>query len=137
VSLSLAFCYRQRINTKKGFKGFAAPNKDHGFLSRLFSWAIEYGYNTANPCAHVRKFEEKPRDHYIEDWEYDLVYEIALKYGCSWIAPMMEFSYLCRMRDSEVRGTTEDENIREEGIFVERGKHSKKLPPGPLDSPKH
>ena len=95
------------------------------FLSRMFSWSIEYGYNATNPCEHVRKFEEKPRDRYIEDWEYDLVYEIALKSGCPWIAPMMEFSYLCRMRDSEVRGITEDEHIRDEGIFVERGKHSR------------
>jgi len=110
---------------RKGLKVSPPPIKTMVFLSRMFSWSIEYGYNATNPCEHVRKFEEKPRDRYIEDWEYDLVYEIALKSGCPWIAPMMEFSYLCRMRDSEVRGITEDEHIRDEGIFVERGKHSR------------
>ncbi|MEY8205963.1 MAG: hypothetical protein RPR40_12950 [Bermanella sp.] len=105
--------------------GGSPPNKDHGFLSRLFNWSIERNYLKINPCEKVTKFYEKPRDRYIEDWEYDLLYSIALESSTPWLAPMMEIAYLCRMRDSEVRAMIEEEHIRDEGIFVVRGKHSK------------
>ncbi len=102
----------------------SSPNKDRGFLSRLFNWSIERNYMKGNPCEKVKKFIETPRDRYIEDWEYDLVYEVAKKSSYPWIAPMMEFSYLCRMRGIEVRAMTEEQNILEDGIFVERAKSS-------------
>lgn len=102
-----------------------SANRDHGFLSRLFNWGIERNYIRVNPCEKVKKFPEQARSRYIEDWEYDLVYKIAIKSSYPWIAPLMEIAYICRMRDSEVRGILEDVHIRDKGIFVERSKHSK------------
>lgn len=60
----------------------------------------------------------------MEDWEYWLVYKVALHSSYSWAAPMMEFAYLCRMRASEVRALTKD-HLLKDGVFVERGKGSK------------
>lgn len=109
---------------KLGATKEVSANRDHGFLSRLFNWAIERNYMKTNPCEKVKKFVEKSRDRYPEDWEYDLMYEVALASSYPWLAPMMEISYLCRMRDSEVRGIMEDIHILDEGIFVERSKGS-------------
>ncbi|MEY8240079.1 MAG: hypothetical protein RPT25_07020 [Cycloclasticus sp.] len=114
--------YMDALHLKKN--SASSPNKDHGFLSRLFNWSIERDYMRLNPCEKVTKFPETPRDRYIEDWEYDLVYEVAEDSSYPWIASMMEFSYLCRMRGIEVRAMTEERNILEDGVFVERAKSS-------------
>ncbi len=102
----------------------ASANRDHGFLSRVYSWAKERNIVNDNPTRDVKKFEEKPRDRYVEDWEYDLLYQIALTTSYPWIAPMMEFAYLCRMRSQEIRSLATDRHLLPEGIFVERGKGS-------------
>lgn len=102
----------------------ASANRDHGFLSRVYSWAKERNIVSDNPARDVKKFVETPRDRYVEDWEYDLVYQVALRTSYPWIAPMMEFAYLCRMRSQEIRHLTTDQHMLPEGIFVERGKGS-------------
>ncbi|WP_221794596.1 site-specific integrase [Oceanobacter mangrovi] len=107
--------------------GETAPvsaNRDHGFLSRVFSWAKERNIVKDNPVRDVKKFPESPRDRYVEDWEYDLVYRVALTTAYPWIAPMMEIAYLCRMRSQEIRHLATDRHLLPEGIFVERGKGS-------------
>lgn len=109
---------------KRGESAPVSANRDHGFLSRVFNWARERNITKENPADVVKKFPETARDRYIEDWEYWLVYETALTTAYPWIAPMMEVSYLCRMRKSEVTGLTEDK-LLDNGIFVERGKGSK------------
>lgn len=99
-------------------------NRCHTFLSTLFSWGYERNHIDRNPAKGIKKFHEKPRDRYIEDWEYELVYKIAQESAYPWIAPMMEFAYLCRMRANEIRALTKD-HIKSEGVFVERSKGSK------------
>lgn len=109
---------------KVGKSSPVSANRDHGFLSRLFSWAEERGLIDGNPCQGVRKFREEPRDRYPEDWEYDLVAESAQYTSYPWMVFAMEFAYLCRMRKSEVLALDEDKHILPEGVFVERGKGS-------------
>lgn len=109
---------------KLGAQKPVSANRDHGFLSRVFSWAKERNYVRDNPVRDVKKFKEQPRDRYIEDWEYWLVYEVALRSSYPWVAPMMEIAYLCRMRSQEVRSVLEDRHLLEDGLFVERGKGS-------------
>lgn len=109
---------------KVGESSPVSANRDHGFLSRLFSWAEERGHKDGNPCQGVRKFKEAPRDRYPEDWEYDLVAEVASRSAYKYIEYAMEFAYLCRMRKSEVLALDDDKHILPEGIFVERGKGS-------------
>jgi site-specific recombinase XerD len=100
-----------------------AANRHHSYLSVLFGWGIAYSYCTENPAKQVRKFREEARDRYIEDWEYDLVLNIARQSSYPYIAPMMELAYLCRARSIEVLAFTEA-NISEEGIFLNRAKGS-------------
>lgn len=109
---------------KVGISSPVAANRDLGFLSRLFNWAEERGHMDRNPAQGVSKFPEAPRDRYPEDWEYDLVAEVALTTAYQYVAYAMEFAYLCRMRKSEVLALDDEKHILEDGIFVERGKGS-------------
>lgn len=108
-----------------GEKSKSSANRDHGLLSRIFNWAKERNLVRENPVHGVKKFSEKPRDRYVEDWEYWLVYEASLQSSYPWVAPQMEIAYLCRMRSNEVRGILIDKHLQEDGIFVQRGKGSK------------
>lgn len=98
-------------------------NRHHSYLSVIFSWGVERAWLDTNPAKQVRKFQEKARTRYIEDWEYDLVLGIAKASSYPYLAPMMEIAYLCRARSIEVRGMRES-HILPEGIFLERTKGS-------------
>lgn len=98
-------------------------NRHHSYLSVLFGWGIERAWCTENPAKQVRKFREEPRDRYIEDWEYDLVLNIARQSSYPYLAPMMELAYLCRARSIEVRDFAE-RHVTDEGIILFRTKNS-------------
>lgn len=100
-----------------------AANRHHSYLSVLFSWGIERAWCLENPAKQVRKFREKPRDRYVEEWEYNIVIKCARESSYPYIAPMMEFAYLCRARTIELRKLTEAD-IRPEGIYLKRTKGS-------------
>ncbi len=74
-----------------------------------------------NPCRGVSKFTEKPRDRYITDEEYLLVYKHAILA----VRIVMEISYLCAARIRDVL-SIEHKDIREQGIYIEQGKTGKK-----------
>ena len=73
-------------------------NREHSFMSKVFSWAYERGRVSMNPCHKVRKFSEESRDRYIEDWEYGAVYEQANAY----VKVAMEISYCCATRQGDI-----------------------------------
>lgn len=89
----------------------------------MFAWGLERAWLDRSPAKSVRKFREKSRDRYIEDWEYDLALKTARASSYQCIAPMMEIAYLCRARTIEVRKLTEPD-ISEDGIFIDRVKGS-------------
>ena len=95
-------------------------NREHSFMSAVFSWAYENGRVKINPCVGVRKFKEEPRDRYIEDWEYDAMLEEARK-NVPLMAAAMEISYCCAARQGDVWGLRR-EQLRETGIFIRQGK---------------
>lgn len=98
-------------------------NRHHSYLSVIFSWGIESAWCLENPAKQVRKFREKPRDRYIEDWEYELVRKLASESSYPYLAPMMEIAYLCRARTIEIRALTEL-NLTADGIYLQRKKGS-------------
>ena len=108
---------------KVGEKHPVSANRHHSYLSYLFGWAYERDLCKMNPAKDVKKFPEISRDRYVEQDEFDFVYNLALNGGSPYIAHMMKIAYLCRMRPSEARTLTE-KHILPEGIFVERGKGS-------------
>jgi hypothetical protein len=95
-------------------------NREHSFLSAVFSWGYENGKVKMNPCVGVRKFHEEPRDRYIEDWEYKAVLaEAYIKWPL--LAATMEISYCCAARQADVWKLTR-EQLRDTGIFIKQGK---------------
>ena len=109
---------------KRGEKYQVNANRCHSFLSTLFAWGLERRYCEINPCKGVRKFKETPRDRYVDDDEYNIVYEVAANHSSyAYIAPLMEFIYLCRLRPNEACRLSEDDCL-EAGIYARRGKGS-------------
>jgi integrase len=98
-------------------------NRHHSYLSVLLGWGIERGWLDDNPAKKVRKFQETPRDRYIEDWEFEFVKNIARQGSYPYIAPMMDLAYYCRVRSIEVRNITEND-IDEIGVYTRRTKRS-------------
>lgn len=98
-------------------------NRHHSYLSVLFAYGLQYNWIEDNPAKKVRKFREKPRDRYIEDWEFEMVLNAARNSSYAYIAPMMEIAYLCRARRSEVLNLTEADCL-EYGLFIDRTKGS-------------
>lgn len=101
----------------------AAPvqaNRELSFLKAAFAWALERDIVSTNPVKPVRKNKENARERYINDWEYQLVYDLAPRtMRCA-----MELAYLCRARKSELRSLRRSHCV-EDGLLLERGKGSK------------
>lgn len=50
-------------------------NREKACLSAAFTWLIRTGEGgvTLNPCLNIKRNTEKPRERYIEDWEFNQV----------------------------------------------------------------
>lgn len=104
-----------------GQKSKVQANRHKAFLSRAFRWAFERGKVRQNPCQGVKQFTERPRDRYIEDYEYQAVYEHA----CPVVKAAMEISYLCMARKADVV-KLHKRQLLAEGIYIQQGKTGKK-----------
>jgi len=111
----------RRYMDLRGQRSRVQANREKAFLSRVFQWGYERGFVTNNPCKGVRKFTERPRDRYITDEEYRVMYELAplrLKVA-------MEISYLCAARRGDVLRLKVGD-LTNEGIFIKQGKTGKR-----------
>jgi hypothetical protein len=100
-------------------------NREIQYLSAVFSWAYQrLDEVSTNPCLGVDLNEEVPDDRYVEDWEYAVVYAVALQSRARYAAPMMEFAYLGRARPHEVR-KYKNNDVRKIGLLLDRGKGSR------------
>jgi integrase len=101
-------------------------NRRIQYLKAAWNWARQRYAQVPqeNPCEKVTLNEEKSRERYVEDWEYDLVQDIIIQTTKSpYLAVMMEFAYLCRLRNSEVRNLKHTD-IKNGSIRITRGKGS-------------
>lgn len=96
-------------------------NREHSFMSKVFSWAYERGKVSINPCLKVRKFTEKSRDRYITDEEYQAV----LAEAPALLVAAMEISYCCAARQGDVINLERGQLLKE-GLFIEQGKTNKR-----------
>lgn len=94
-------------------------NRHLQFLSAVFTWAVEQEHITDNYAKGVRRFEQKARSRYIEDWEFELVQKLAPDY----VAIAMELAYLMRARRAEVLAIRR-EDLLPDGILLRRAKGS-------------
>lgn len=95
-------------------------NREHSFMSKVFSWGYERGRVSLNPCHKVSKFSEESRTRYITDEEYQAVYAHANAY----IKTAMEISYCCATRQGDIIDLKHDQ-LLDEGIHIKQGKTNK------------
>lgn len=101
-------------------------NRRIQYMKAAWNWARQRYAQVPqeNPCEKVTLNEEKSRERYVEDWEYHLVQEVIYNTTRSpYLAVMMEFAYLCRLRNSEVR-ELKHSDIQNGTIRIKRGKGS-------------
>ena len=98
-------------------------NRELAFLSTCFGWAWQRDLVKGNPAKGVSRNPEKPRDRYVDDADYLVVYRLAGE-RYPYLAPIMELAYLCRMRLAEVLDLTRA-NLLPDGVLVKRRKGSK------------
>lgn len=97
-------------------------NRELALLSHVFSYAIEWGAVTANPCKGVRKFSEKRRTRYITDQEFKAVYDM----GSALLRSMMEIAYLTGLRRGDIT-RIKRQDLTEEGLQVHVEKTDRNL----------
>lgn len=114
---------RQYMDKRKEKGVTTQANREKSFLSSVFSWAYENGRVNSNPVKGVRKFNEPPRERYIEDWEYNLwLNEAYIKWPL--LAAAMEISYCCAARQGDVWSLTRSQ-LLDNGIYIRQGKTGK------------
>jgi integrase len=101
-------------------------NRQIQYLKAAWNWGSQRYAQVPqqNPCEKVTLNEEKSRDRYVEDWEFELVKDVITQTTRSpYLVIMMELAYLCRLRCSEVRNLKHSD-IKDGFIRITRGKGS-------------
>ncbi len=122
----------QRYLDKRGEQSESRANREIAFLSAVFRHGYVREFVKENPARGLEKFELKPRQRYVTDAEYQIVYERAP----DWLQLCMELAYLCRLRRGEIIGPDRRdahgvvvglhrEHVLDEGLHVIRSKGSK------------
>jgi len=108
-----------------------ARNRKFTCLKTVFGWGIQRfdGVNK-NPVIGLKMMREKPRDRYVSNTDYEIIYNLAPKT----LQLMMDGAYLLRLRRCEVSDLRRKININqssstfsgvtEEGILIHRAKGS-------------
>lgn len=92
-----------------------------GYLSAVFSWAVQRDLAAGNPCRAVDKNPEAARERYVEDWE---LAHFQAHASPAYLPIVAELAYLLAARISEVLALTRAD-LLQEGVRVARGKGSK------------
>lgn len=113
---------REFMNAR-GQKAPIRANREKAMLSTLYNHAREWGYTTAaNPCAGVKGFKETGRDRYVEDAEYQAVWNAASPP----IQDAMDIAYLTGQRPADVLKMRLSD-IRDGFLWIQQNKTGKKL----------
>lgn len=105
----------------RGLESEVRANRELSFMTGMMSWGLERAKVKHNPCKGIKRYKETARDRYVEDHEYDVVYNLAIPN----LQAAMEIAYLCAARQRDVLDLTRDD-IRDEGLYIEQGKTGKK-----------
>lgn len=100
-----------------------AGNRELALLSSVFKHAIRWGLANDNPCRLVARNPERPRRRYVEEAEYQAVYDLAP----AAIQCAMEIARQTGLRLGDILKLNDRDNVRDEGLYVETGKTGKKL----------
>lgn len=97
-------------------------NREKSLLSTCFSYAIRWGIAKDNPCRHVKRIPEKPRDRYITQGEYKAVRSISPPL----VQLMMDFAYCTGQRIGDILKIKLSDLI-EDGILIKQNKAGAKI----------
>lgn len=106
-------------------RGENAPvraNRELSLLSHMYKKAIRWGSADRNPCLGIERFPEKPRERYIEDWEYMAFREFAGPL----IAAYMDFKLLTGLRQRDVLSLRKSD-LKDDGIHILISKTKKEI----------
>lgn len=108
--------------TREG-TGYVRANREKALLSHIWNFAREEGYtNLPNPCAGVKGFTEEGRDVYVEDVEFQRVWDAADV--C--LRDAMDLAYLIGQRPADTLRMTEMD-VRDGFLHVRQGKTGVRL----------
>jgi len=97
-------------------------NREFSLLSHMLKKSVRWGVIDDNPCIGVEKFEEKPRDRYVEDEEF-----IAFKaMAGEVISTYLDFKYLTGLRKKDILSLRRDQ-LLEDGIHLTISKNGKPI----------
>ncbi|MGH9199274.1 MAG: tyrosine-type recombinase/integrase, partial [Acidimicrobiia bacterium] len=82
----------------RGKSAPVAANRQKALLSHVFSCAIRWGVVRDNPCRNVKRLPEKPRDRYVEDWEFKAI----VNFSPELIRHYVVFKYLTGLRQGDI-----------------------------------
>ncbi|HVS25779.1 MAG TPA: tyrosine-type recombinase/integrase [Burkholderiales bacterium] len=97
-------------------------NREKALLSHVFSYAIRWGVAKDNPCRHVKRNPEKPRERYPEDYEIAAFKTVAGEFLSSYI----DLKYMTSMRKGDLLRLRLD-SLTDEGISVTHAKTGKRV----------
>lgn len=107
----------------KGGTAHVRANREKALLSHVWNFARDRGYTALpNPCAGIKGFRERGRDAYMEDDQYEAVWEAADV--C--LRDAMDLLYLSGQRPADVLKMSEMD-VRGGEIQVVQGKTGKRL----------
>lgn len=110
--------WRTRENT-----AFVRANREKALLSHIWNFARDKGYTALpNPCAGIKGYKEEGRDVYLEDVEYQRVWEAAD--AC--LRDAMDLAYLTGQRPADTLRMSEMD-VRDGVLHVQQGKTRAKL----------
>lgn len=108
--------------TKDG-TGFTRANREKALLSHLWNWCRSKGYTKLpNPCAGIKGFHEEGRDEYVEDDQFEAIWQHAD--DC--LRDAMDLAYLTGQRPADTLGLSEMD-IRGGALHLRQDKTRKKL----------
>ena len=110
--------WRTRENT-----AFVRANREKALLSHIWNFARDKGYTALpNPCAGIKGYKEEGRDVYLEDVEYQRVWDAADV--C--LRDAMDLAYLTGQRPADTLRMSEMD-VRDGVLHVQQGKTGAKV----------
>ena len=107
----------------RGQSSKVQANRERALISHIWNNARQWGYtNKINPCQGVEGFTETPREVYIEDNIYKMVYEVA----CQPLKDAIDLAYLVGQRPADTIKLSEID-IQDGVLHVKQGKTGSKV----------
>lgn len=116
--------YRSGRTTAKGKPAPIAANREIALLSASYGHAAELGWipSAVNPCRHVKRNQERPRQRYITDAELAAL----LKHAPAWMQAAIRITVSTGMRVTDLLKLRLSD-ITEDGLTVQASKTGKRL----------